>query len=488
MMRTKYIMLFAGAIFLASCSGIPGHFTEKSVCPVLFPDITDITIPVNIAPLNFSLAGNAQKMVAVYECEKGKNIFHGKHAIEIPVGKWHKMLEKYSDKSMIVTLFSKEEGKWIKYLPFKINIKKATIDPWLVYRLIAPGYESWSEMGIYQRNLTNFDEETIIDNRLLPGNCMNCHSFNNNDPGQMMFHLRGNIAGTVLVKDGMVTKLNTKTKETISNCVYPYWHPSGDYIAYSVNAISQVFHTVKEKRIEVMDSKSDLVVYDIKANKLITSKLISSEESFETFPSFSADGKTLFFCSARKGTIPDDFSKIRYSLCKIDFDPSSASFGSSIDTLISSYKTGKSISFPRPSHDGKYIMFTMSDYGNFSIWHNEADLYLLSLADGSFKRMANINSGRTESYHSWSSGSHWFVFSSRRIDGLYTRPYFAWLDDNGEATKPFLLPQKDPDFYDNCLRSFNVPELITGKVMVNGRNMLKSIGADAKNITFEEKD
>src|SRR5664280_735780 len=136
MMRTKYIMLFAGAIFLASCSGIPGHFTEKSVCPVLFPDITDITIPVNIAPLNFSLAGNAQKMVAVYECEKGKNIFHGKHAIEIPVGKWHKMLEKYSDKSMIVTLFSKEEGKWIKYLPFKINIKKATIDPWLVYRLI----------------------------------------------------------------------------------------------------------------------------------------------------------------------------------------------------------------------------------------------------------------------------------------------------------------------------------------------------------------
>jgi hypothetical protein len=33
-----------------------------------------------------------------------------------------------------------------------------------------------------------------------------------------------------------------------------------------------------------------------------------------------------------------------------------------------------------------------------------------------------------------------------------------------------------------------VPELITGKVRVNGRNMLKSIGADAKNITFELKD
>jgi hypothetical protein len=130
----------------------------------------------------------------------------------------------------------------------------------------------------------------------------------------------------------------------------------------------------------------------------------------------------------------------------------------------------------------------MSDYGNFSIWHNEADLYLLNLADGSYKKMDNVNTDRTESYHSWSSGSHWFVFSSRRTDGLYTRSYFAWLDDNGEASKPFVLPQKDPDFYDNCLRSFNMPELITGKVKVNGRNMLKSIGADAKSVTFELKD
>jgi hypothetical protein len=488
MLKIKYILFFVGPIVLASCSGIPGNFTEKGVSPALFPDITDVTIPVNIAPLNFRLNGNSRKMVAVYECENKKDIFHGRHAIEIPVGKWHRMLTEYEDKSMDVTLFSKEDGKWIKYLPFKIHIKSDPVDPWLAYRLIAPGYESWSEMGIYQRNLTNFDQETIIDNRLLPGNCMNCHSFNNNDPDQMMFHLRGNVAGTMLVKDGKVTKLNTKTKQTISNCVYPYWHPSGNYIAYSVNAISQVFHTVKEKRIEVMDSKSDLVVYDIKANKLITSKLISSEESFETFPSFSADGKTLFFCSAKKGNLPDDYSKIRYNLCKIDFDAATGSFGNKIDTLISSYKTGRSISFPRPSHDGKYIMFTMSDYGNFSIWHNEADLYLLNLADGSFKRMENVNTDKTESYHSWSSGSHWFVFSSRRIDGLYTRPYFSWLDDSGVAAKPFLLPQKDPDFYDTSLRSFNVPELITGKVRVNGRNMLKSIGADAKNITFELKD
>jgi len=343
-------------------------------------------------------------------------------------------------------------------------------------------------MGIYQRNITNFKEETIIDNRLLPGNCMNCHSFNANNPNQMVFHLRGNIGATILVKDGKALKLNTKAEETISNCVYPYWHPSGKYIAFSVNSISQVFHSVSEKRIEVMDSKSDLVIYDIAANKLITSKLISSEESFETFPTFTADGKTLIFCSAKRRTLPDDYNRVKYSLCKISFDEFSGTFGDRVDTLVSSYMTGKSVSFPRPSGNGKFLMFTMSDYGNFSIWHKEADLYLLNLKDGTVKPIRAANSDNTESYHSWSSGSNWFVFSSRRIDGLYTRPYIAWLNENGDASKPFLLPQKDPDFYDNCLRSFNIPEFVTEKVKTNGRDILKTIGSIPKNVTFELKD
>ena len=488
MNKISIILLSAGLILLGSCSSLPGDFTEKGESPPAFPDINGVTVPVNIAPLNFKLTLPSEKVVALFEGKNSSLQIHGKEKIEIPVKKWHNLLENNSDDSLLVTVYAKQKGRWIKYLPFRIIIKKTPVDPYLVYRLIAPGYESWSEMGIYQRNITNFREEPIIDNRLLPGNCMNCHSFNRNDPNQMLFHLRGNIGATILVKDGKALKLNTKTEETISNCVYPYWHPSGKYIAFSVNSISQVFHSVPEKRIEVMDSKSDLVIYDIAANKLITSKLISSEDNFETFPAFSADGKTLIFCSAKKETLPDDYNRIKYSLCKISFDESSGTFGDRVDTLVSSYMTGKSVSFPRPSGDGKFLMFTMSDYGNFSIWHKEADLYLLNLKDGTVKPVSAANSDNTESYHSWSSGSHWFVFSSRRIDGLYTRPYIAWLNDNGDASKPFLLPQKDPDFYNDCLRSFNIPEFVTGKVKSNGRNMLKTIGSALKNVTFELKD
>jgi dipeptidyl aminopeptidase/acylaminoacyl peptidase len=220
----------------------------------------------------------------------------------------------------------------------------------------------------------------------------------------------------------------------------------------------------------------------------LTTSLISAEGSFETFPVFSADGKTLYFCSATKATIPDDYNNIKYNLCSISFDASSGTFGKTIDTLVSSHKTGKSISFPRTSHDGRYIMFTLSDYGNFSIWHREADLWLLSLTDGSIRPIESVNSKEADSYHSWSSGSRWFVFASRRSDGLYSRVYFSWMDENGEATKPFMLPQRNPDYYDYSFQSFNVPELVTGKVNTDGRKMLKTIGSEAKSVTFEVKE
>ena len=240
--------------------------------------------------------------------------------------------------------------------------------------------------------------------------------------------------------------------------------------------------------LPIFDSRSDILVYDIGNNKLLTSSLISTESSFETFPAFTPDGNNLLFCSAPRGNQPDDYDKIRYSLCRIAFDASTGSFGDQIDTLVSSHLTGKSVSFPRVSPDGRFIVFTLSDYGNFSIWHREADLIKFDLQTGTWTPIDVINSDDTESYHSWASGSRWMVFSSRRLDGLYTRPYITYVDEEGNFGKPFLLPQKDPEYYETELRSFNVPEFVKSKVEYNGRSMLKTIGSSGKNVTFELKD
>jgi len=42
------------------------------------------------------------------------------------------------------------------------------------------------------------------------------------------------------------------------------------------------------------------------------------------------------------------------------------------------------------------------------------------------------------------------------------------MDEEGNAHKPFLLPQKSRDYYTSLMKSYNVPEFITGEVEVSG--------------------
>ena len=324
-------------------------------------------------------------------------------------------------------------------------------------------------MGIYQRDLESYTQTPIIENKMSGNNCVNCHSFCMQSPDKMLFHMRETFPGTILVDGDKIEKLNTKTKETISSLVYPSWHPSGKYVAFSVNTTKQAFHLNDKNRVEVYDEASDVVVYDVEKHEIVTASTIFSKDAFETFPTFSPDGKTLYFCTAEARPIPQEYSEVKYNLCSISFDPATRTFGTQVDTLYNAKSGGMSASFPRVSPDGRYLLYTLSGYGNFSIWHKDADLYMTDLQTGTSRPLAEVNSDDVESYHSWSSNSRWFVFSSRRIDGLYTRPYIAYVGEDGKVGKPFLLPQKDVGFYPSFMKSFNIPEFITGKVKVQGR-------------------
>ena len=479
--------IFYIIFFLVIFSACRGKVTPEEVLkekPVLFPDYTDVTIPATIAPLNFKVQEEYSAIDAIIEGRNSQSIHvQDNREIRIPANDWRKMLEGSKGDSLKVTVSVKQHDRWKQYAPFWLHISETPIDYGLVYRLIAPGYEVYSKMGIYQRNLSSFEQTPIVENTLIPGSCVNCHSFRQSDPKYMNLHIRGKKGGTILMTDGKVELLNTKTEKTMSNFIYPYWHPSGNFIAYSVNNIHQVFHEMKDKRVEVVDGASDVVVYDIRKNQVVSSSKLMSDSVFETFPSFSPDGKSLYFCSAASKKMPAEFNKVKYNLCRISFNPENGSFGDRIDTLFNASALSKSVSFPRPSPDGRFIMFTLIDYGNFSIWHKEADLYLLDLKTGLTRCIDEANSDDTESYHSWSTNSRWFVFSSRRIDGLYTRPFIAHIDEDGSVDKPFLLPQANTDFYQNLMESFNIPEFVTGKVELNPNEVERLVlGENAKQV------
>jgi hypothetical protein len=476
-------------IILVGCQEKVKSPVKLDTLPLLYPDYVDVTVPSTIAPLNFTVNPEKFDLIDVQVTGKIKGSLHeqGDEIIQFPEDDWHQLLADNKGASLQVILSLKLKGDWKQYKSFSIYVSAYPIDYGLVYRMIAPGYEVYSKMGIYQRNLSGFEQKPIIENTLIPGTCVNCHAFNKNDPSSISLHIRGAHGATLMQINGKMEMYTTKTDSTISSCVYPYWHPSGKYIAYSVNKTNQAFHEVRNERVEVFDQASDIVVYNVKTNELLTCAQLKTE-AFETFPAFSPDGQTLYYCSSKKQDIQTGYKKIKYSLCKIAFNPETGTFGNKVDTLISASNTGKSISFPRPSYDGKFLMYTQSDYGNFSIWHREADLYLMNLKDGSTRTLKEVNSAETESFHDWSSNSHWFVFSSRRGDGLYTRPYFSSMDDSGHATKPFLMPQKDPRYYDASLFSYNVPEFVTSPVNVNVRELEnKALVKERKQMIYKGK-
>ena len=144
----------------------------------------------------------------------------------------------------------------------------------------------------------------------------------------------------------------------------------------------------------------------------------------------------------------------------------------------------RSATFPRISPDGRFLMFTLAEFGVFHIWHRDADLWLIDLKTGEARPMEELNSEDTESYHSWSSNGKWVVFSSRRYDGQYTRPFMAHIDQNGKGTKPFELPCADPDYHRQLIKCYNIPEFMHGPVTIRPQAFADVLKGEGTPVSF----
>jgi hypothetical protein len=152
---------------------------------------------------------------------------------------------------------------------------------------------------------------------------------------------------------------------------------------------------------------------------------------------------------------------------------------------------------PRISPDGRWLVFTMSTFGYFHIWHHDADLWVMDLEKRKEERgkwnedscvvarpLDEVNSKDTESYHTWSSNGRWLVVSSRRDDGTFTRPFFAHVDKDGKWSKPFELPQADPEYHRQFMRSFNIPEFMKGPVEIAPQTFADVLKGDGDPVKY----
>lgn len=429
----------------------------------LFPDYAGITLPPNIAPMNFDVEGVKGQIRVTLSNNTVTKTFGRR--VRVPETFWRKLLQEPA-----YTISVEVNGKSL----FCVTNTVATepIDPVLAYRLIPPSYENYRWVGLYWRDLTSFREHPLYTNlQSDTRQCVNCHAFNQGDPDTLLFHLRAENPGTLIYagREDSGRKRDFKGGPFFASGVYPAWHPSGKVIAFSVNDTMQSFYCANPDKIEVLDTRSDMMLYDLEtdtAYPVETTPLL-----FDCFPTWSPDGRTLYSVAAEPGfpSIPEEkedrsrqtilgYTNLCYNLVARTFDLSTRAF-SKPRMVLNASKENRSITLPRVSRDGRWIVFALGPQGVFHVWHKQADLWLLDLQEKQMRPLTELNSGESESYHAFSSNGAWMVFSSRRDDGTYTRPYFAHFSTrSGQFGKPFLLPQKDPQENNRRMLSYNVPE------------------------------
>ena len=473
----KNISIIALSLLLCACSQqLPKDFTQSDALPHIYPDYVDVTVPVNIAPLTFEMDDPSEEMAVRFSFGDEEIICRGSQALP-DFDDWKHLAAAAQGKDIQVETYAYKDGQWTKFKPFNIHVSPDSIDAYLSYRLIHPSYNLYEELTISQRCLENYDESVIYDNMLCTenenGQCINCHNYQQYNPDRMQFHARQNHGGTIIAYDGKIRKINMKNDSILSAGVYPTWHPELPLIIYSTNTTQQIFHTSDLNKIEVYDIESDLIAYDVTKNEV--TNIENDPTEFECYPFWAPDGKTLYYSSAhfeypdttksKRYELVTHAYSIKYNIYKKSFDPATMTFGPR-ELVFAADTLNKSATLPRISPDGRYLMFALAEYGVFHIWHHDADLWLMDLQTGEARPAEEINSPDTESYHSWSSNGKWVVFSSRRDDGTYTRPFFAHIDKDGKGTKPFELPCADPNYHRQFMKSYNIPEFMRGPVTI----------------------
>jgi hypothetical protein len=482
-MKIKKLVILSAALISVSCSKKIDNYSRLDNTADIFPDYVDVVIPPNIAPLNFHINNKGTEFRIEFYTEKDKGfvIEQSSCDIIIPEHHWRKLIQSNRGRNLFIDIYIKNDG-WVKYKTIKDSIVSEKVEPYLAYRLINSANIMWHEMGIYQRNIENYSETPIFRNRSSEDGCVNCHQFNQSDPERMTLHFRKSFPGTLLLLGDSMVKLDTKTPYTMSSFSCPAWHPSGNYLAYCVNLVHQVFTSTIDYHHVVYDDASDLIIYDIKRNRVTTSPKVSSQNR-ENMPSFSPDGKWIYYISCPPQTNDSNRIFAKYDLVRVSLDIETNTWGE-VDTLITSHETGKSISFPKVSPDGKYVMFSMGNYGYFTVFDKSADLYLFDIENRKYGKLES-NSAYTESSHTWSQTGRWFAFTSRRMDNLYSRIFYSYFDEDGKAHKPFVLPQKDPLYYNKLMKNYNLPELISDKVKVDEIALRNFIPKDPIKVRFD---
>ena len=453
---------------------IDSQHVKVSQRPRISPDYIDVVIPPNLAPLNLTILEDGNEFRLRVKGSNGQTIEIRQESphIRFPIAQWKELLRSCAGGTLQwdIAVYNKT-GTWISYDTFENRVASENIDPYLVYRRLHPLYTSYKHLNIFQRHLETFDEKPVVRNEKFNYGCVNCHTFQEGSPDRFAISFRARSGTpTLLINSNQITRIDIKMG-------YLSWHPNGKLLAFAENTITQFFHIAGSINRDIYDPSADIKIYNLDNKKVEKPAAIASQGRSENWPSWSVDGRYLYYCSAPTLSFREE-RNFRADLLRVPFDPDKNSWGEP-ELLFSSSKYQLSAHQPRMSPDGRFLIFTVSDSGSFPAFRANCDFYLLHLNSQKIEPLP-INSKYSETWPCWSRNNRWLVFSSRRIDGVFARLFITHVDTEGHFSKPLIIPQENPAYYDNCLDNFNVPELIQGPITISEEELVRVVNAPAK--------
>ena len=99
------------ALLLAACgSGVPTEYNKSQQLPAIYPDYCGVTVPQNIAPLNFLCDGDAAKPMVARFTTSNQQIVCSGNKIEIDADDWRTLVADAIGKAIKVEVFIKTDG------------------------------------------------------------------------------------------------------------------------------------------------------------------------------------------------------------------------------------------------------------------------------------------------------------------------------------------------------------------------------------------
>ena len=478
---------------LVSCSRAPDVETATAIRqpPRIDPDYTALVIPPNIAPLNFRILERGRDFLVRLSREGGETVeLHCPDGTcRIPAKSWRRLLGGGRGGRLWCDIFvQRADGSWGRFERVVNTVAEEPIDSHIVYRLLLPNKSQARIKGIYQRDLESFRTSALITLRDGTFDCFNCHAFHQNNPDKFLIHSRVKYPGMILVADGKVRRINTEQSPMFRPLAFASWHPDGRHIAATCNRfLGYIIANADPYYFEAVEKRGDLLVYDVEKNSLSTTRAVFEHQYIETHPCWSPDGQYIYFARGKDAPLvkPEDLAKFKFDMMRIRCDVETGQWGS--PEMVKAYsELGLSCAFPRPSPCGKYVLHILSEKTTYPIHQKSSDVYLLDLATKEHRRLDSLCSELAESFPRWSSNGRWISFLSNRRDGMSALPYFAYFDREGEAHKAFVLPQRDPAFYDTFMDTYNVLELVKSRVNISAFRLAQGIRGPAEEASFPD--